>query len=113
MSSVASLYNVPSTQDELNDWSFAHAAHHRDINRIIYQRLKLELPEFVLDPLDINDTGTWLYQHQAMHTNQDAILGISGYDLLDVDFKDKNEFAGWIFLHADEHVQAASILEIG
>ena len=52
MSSVASLYNVPSTQDELNDWSFAHAANHRDINRIIYQRLKLELPEFVTEGAD-------------------------------------------------------------
>lgn len=113
MSGVAALYNVPSTQAELDDWAFAHAAHHRDINRRIYQLRGQQLPEFILDPFDTNDSGTWLYQHQAMHTNQDALLGISGYDLLDIDFRDKNEFAGWIFLNADEHVQAANILEIG
>ena len=113
MSCVASLFNVPSKQNELDDWSFSHAAHHRDINRVIFQLLKISLAEYVLDPLNVKDAETWLYQHQLMHQAQDEILGIAGLDLLDVNFDDKNEFAGWIFANATEHVQAAQVLRIG
>jgi hypothetical protein len=113
MSAIAALYNVPSTKNDLSIWSFCHAAHHADINRLIFQLYGTTLASYVLDPLDINNTGPWLYQHQLMHQAQDEILGIDGFDLLDADFKDPNEFAGWIFINADEHKQAADILEIG
>ena len=113
MSSIASLYNVPGTPEEMGIWSFAHAAHHRDINRVIFQKLNVQLPEFVLDPLDLDNVQNWIYLHQLMHNNQDALLGISGYDLTDVSFDDENQFAGWIWLNASEHYQAANTLEIG
>ena len=112
MSSVASLYNVPSTQDELNTWAFAHAAHHHDIIRTIFQKYGLMLSEYVLDPFDINAPDNWIYQHQTMHQDFDAILGIDGFDLTDVQFEDKNQLAGWIYLNSQEHYQAAAILEI-
>lgn len=113
MSAIAALFNVPSTQDELNEWSFAHAAHHRDINRVLYQKVGAFLPEYVLDPIDIKNPYVWLEQHQEMHNRQNTLLAIAGNDLLDVDLADKNEFAGWIFLNSSEHFQAANILGIG
>jgi hypothetical protein len=113
MSDVAGLFNVPSTQSELNTWTFAHAAHHVDINRVIFQRTGVALASYVLDPLDPNNAEVWLYQHQLLHQAQDAILGIEGYDLLDVDLKDQDQLAGWIWVNADEHYKAAQILEIG
>lgn len=113
MSSIASLYNVPSNRPELDSWAFAHMAHHRDINRLIYQLTGTSLPEYILDPLNPRDGGVWLDQHQKMHENMDAILGIAGYDLLDVDFEDSAQVAGWILLNASEHQQASDILGIG
>lgn len=115
MSGIASLLNVPGTVAELNDWNFAHAAEHVDINRLIYQNYQISLPSFVLDPMDPTrpDFYNWLYLHQQMHTLQDDILGISGYDLLDVDWKDAGQRAGWIQLHENEHYQASNILGIG
>jgi len=113
MSAIAALYNVPSTQGELETWSFAHAAHHNDINRIIQQSTGVLLPSYILDPFDPNNAQTWLYQHQALHQAQDAILGIEGFDLLDVNLQNSNELAGWIFLNSQEHYQAAKILGIG
>jgi len=113
MSAIAALFNVPSTEGELNEWSFAHAAHHIDINRLIYQKTGAVLQSYVLDPFDPDNAGVWLYQHQLMHQAFDQLLGISGYDLLDVDLKDRNEFAGWIWLNAQEHYQAANTLELG
>lgn len=113
MSSIASLANVPSTYEELMQWSFAHAAAHRDINRTIQEQIGPILVDYVLDPIDINNAQLWLAQHQTMHLNQDAFLGISGFDLSEVDFNDVNSLAGWIFPHFLEHQQAAQILGIG
>ncbi len=113
MSGIASLYNVPLSDTDRADWSFAHMAHHRDINEKIYVLLKLALPEYILDPIDINDTGTWEYQHQLMHDVQNQVLGIEGQDLTGVDWKDQNILAAWIFLNASEHYQASNELEIG
>lgn len=113
MSAIADLYNVPSTDQERSQWAFAHMAHHRDINRRIYELIQVSLPEYQLDPIDVSNSGSWEYQHQLMHDNQNAILGISGFDLSSVNWQDQNELAGWIWLDANEHAQAADILEIG
>lgn len=113
MSAIADLYNVPSNDAERAQWAFAHMAHHRDINRRIYELIQVALPEYPLDQINVDDTGFWEYQHQSMHNNQDAILGISGFDLSSVDWKNQNELAGWVWLNANEHLQAADILEIG
>lgn len=113
MSAIAALYNVPSNRAELDQWAFAHAAHHRDINRMIYQLTGAALAESILDPINPNDTGVWLHQHQFMHDQFEPILGIAGFDLLDVDWGDPNELAGWVLLNANVHIQAANILGIG
>lgn len=113
MSAVAGLYNVPSTRAELDTWGFQHAAHHRDINRLIFEALGITVPEYVLDPIDPHDSGVWRYQHQAMHSFMDAILGISGYNLLSLDWNNEAILGGWIYLNASEHYQAAHLLGIG
>jgi hypothetical protein len=113
MSAVAAIYNVPGTRAEFDAWAFAHAAHHTDIIRTLHQIVGSNLDQYVLDPFNPDDPGVWLYQHQVMHQQMDAILAIGGYDLLDADFKDKDNLAGWIWLNADEHKQASDILGIG
>jgi hypothetical protein len=113
MSAIASLYNVPQSDESLKQWAFVHMAHHRDIIRTIYELLKVALPEYQLDPIDPKDTGVWDYQHQVMHQQMDAVLGIAGNDLTGVQWTNPNELAGWIFLNSSEHQQAANILEIG
>lgn len=113
MSAVAALFNVPSTRDELNTWAFAHAAHHRDINRVIYELAGVQLVEYPLDPIDTHDSGVWTYQHQVMHQQFEPLLGIAGFDLLDVDLNNRSEFSGWIWLNAQSHYQAAALLNMG
>ncbi len=113
MSGLADLYNVPTTDEERAFWSFAHMAHHRDINARIYLLVKIALPEYLIDPIDPNDTGNWENLHQQMHDTQNELLGISGQDLTGVDWKDHRLLAGWIFLNSSEHYQASQILGIG
>ena len=104
MANVAGLYNVPSDADELNVWSFNHAVHHRDINRRIYQIASVQLPEYILDP--VTPDQSWLIQHQEIHSLMNAILGNQGFDLEELDWKNPNALAGWIFQNAQEHVAA-------
>jgi hypothetical protein len=113
MSGLANLANVPSTDEERAQWSFAHMAHHRDIAEKIYVLVKIALPEYIIDPIDPNDVGQWEYQHQLMHDNQNQLLGIEGQDLTGVDWKNQNVLTAWIQLNFNEHYQASNILEIG
>ena len=113
MSGIAGIFNVPSTQDELNTWSATHATHHLLIIETIQRLTGAQLQQYVLDPMDPTDTEDWLLQHQFMHNQMDAVLGIAGYDLLNVNLRDQNEFVGWIWLNSQEHYQAANLLEIG
>jgi hypothetical protein len=113
VSGLANLYNVPSTDAERAEWAFAHMAHHRDINRRLYELVKAALPEYPLDQINPSDTGQWEYQHQLMHDNQNQLLGIQGQDLTGIDWKDQNLLAGWVWLNGNEHYQASAILEIG
>lgn len=113
MSGLANLFNVPRSDAERAAWSFSHMAHHRDINAAIYRLIAVALPEYILDPVDASDTGQWEYQHQLMHDNQNAILGIQGQDLTGVDWKNQELLTAWIWLNVNEHYQASEILLIG
>jgi len=113
VSGLANLANVLGNDIERAEWSFSHMAHHRDINARIYLLLKIALPEYILDPIDPNDTGQWEDQHQIMHDTQNQILGIQGQDLTGIDWKNANLMAAWIQLNFVEHYQASAILEIG
>ncbi len=113
---IAALQNIPGTAEELAIWAFCHQAHHIDINATIYNLANIALPLFILDPFDPNNgdqMGTWAYQHQQMHDNQNALLGIAGNNLVDVDWTNQNELAGWINLNFIEHLQASNILGVG
>lgn len=113
VSGIANLVNVPATEAERSRWAFSHMAHHRDIILAIYNLILVALPEYILDPIDVNDVGQWEYQHQQMHDNQNQLLGISGQDLTGVDWKNERLLAAWIQLNYNEHLQASDILEIG
>lgn len=113
MSGIAGIYNVPVTQEELWTWGTTHAQHHREISATIFALIGFSLPEFVLDPINPDDTGVWEDQHQLIHQAQDGILGIAGFDLSNVNFRDPASLAAWIQLNASEHLQAADILGIG
>jgi predicted acylesterase/phospholipase RssA len=111
--SVAAIFNVPSTDDELSEWAFSHMANHRDIIRVIYNVLGVALPEYALDPVNPDNTGVWERQHQEMHRDMNSLLGTSGFNLLGLDWRDQNRLSAWIVLNATEHRQVSDLLRIG
>lgn len=113
---IAAIQNIPGTPEEVAMWAFVHQAHHIDIIRRIYELTQIALPQYILDPFDPQNPetmGTWSYLHQSMHDSMNGILGIEGNNLVDVDWTDQNELAGWIQLNYSDHIQAANILEVG
>ncbi len=86
--------------------------HHRDINERIFQLANIHLDEYVLDPLDPNNPGGWANQHQAMHNQVNLVLGTSGFDLTQIDWKDEANLAGWIQSNSLEHRQWADLLGV-
>lgn len=113
MSGVAPLYNIPGTVDESNSWSFAHSSHHRDIIKAVFEQYGVSLPEYALDPIPTQDLSTWIYQHQQMHNDMNQIVGVSGYNLSNVNWKNIESRSGWIFSNANEHTNVAGILRVG
>lgn len=110
---LATLNSLPATPEEFATWSFSHSSHHRDIIRVIYQTTSQRLDEYVLDPFNIDDMGNWPYLHQVMHQQFNAVLGLAGFDLSEVDWRDDDLIRSWINQHANEHYRAGAILGLG
>lgn len=109
---LATLFNVPGNDTEMNVFSFNNQAEHVKIASALQTKFKLPIPNFILDPLPLNDMGTWLQQHQTLHNIMNGTLGTNSNDLTDVSFKDQKQLSEWIWLHAQEHYQAANILRL-
>lgn len=110
---IAQLYEVPPDPQSLASWAFSHMVHHRDIIARLNADHGLNLDTFILDPIDPSDMAQWLYQHQVMHNQMNAVLGISGFNLSELDWQEPDLVAAWISMNANEHYQAATILNIG
>ena len=48
-----------------------------------------------------------LPHHQEMHDAIDALYGVPGYDLIDVNWQDQDQRAGWVWLNAQLHFAEA------
>ena len=111
--SLATIYTPPFTPEDFSRWSFSHMAHHRDINRRIFETASVRLDEYVLDPFDPKNMGNWPWLHQAMHDQMNAQLGIAGYDITEVDWEDEDRMRSWMTQHGNLHYQAGTILGLG
>lgn len=104
---IAQLYNVPLTDEQKAIFDFVHADHHHRMIAAAQARFHITLAEFVLDPFDVLSYNAGLL-HQQMHDAIDALYGVPGYDLVDVDWHDTEQRAGWIFLNAQLHQAEAT-----
>lgn len=109
---VATLYNVPTNSNEMNIFSFNNLAEHEKIANAIFNKYNIAVPIFVIDPIPLFNLGAWLQQHQVLHNIMNNVLGTNSNDLTTVDFNDQTQLSEWIWLHAQEHYQAAATLEL-
>lgn len=104
---LADLYNVPRDDQEMSAWSFSHMAHHRDMIRVVFQTLNVQLPEFILDPVNLANPVGFLDQHQEMHDQLDRIFGIKTLNLTEVEWSNEAQRSSWIWQNAQLHLAEA------
>jgi len=73
----------------------------------------LPLEQFILDPMNPDDLGFWLYLHATTHDQLNQVLGTSGFGLVDLDWQDPDQFAEWLRLNGDEHTRFCTALGVG
>jgi|SRR5215469_2999953 len=110
---LAELLNVPHTVHEWNRFSFHHRQSHVLIRQAIFAQSGLNLVDYLLDPIPLNNPKGFLENNQQAHVDMDQALGSQSVNLLDVDLNDENEKTAWIYLHYLEHQTAEQILGIG
>lgn len=109
--SLAQIADVPSTIEEWQAWAHSHMASHFDIIRVIQQLGGPRLDLFPLDPVTFDDR-TWVYNHATMHQQMDSALGIAGYNLTGVVWKDRASLLDFINYNYVEHERANQILRL-
>lgn len=111
--SLPSLFNQPTDPDGWLAWAFNHAAHHYDVIAAIgVQKNVNGLSQYILSPMTPDSLETFLYYHQVMHNQANAVLGTTGYELLSLDWNDPDQFQDWLQLNGDEHLNWNRILGV-
>ena len=111
--SLPAIYATPTDDDSWQRWSFNHAANHYGLVGAARTAKNAQLSQFALDPFDQDDPGLWFYMHQTMHDQINSLLGSSGFNLLELDWKDPQQFAAWLQFNGDEHLRFSGALNVG
>lgn len=107
---LSTLYNTPENDEQFNVFSFANQDEHNKIAMALVSQYNVEAPSYVIDPIPLQDPGTWLEQHQILHNVMNSVTGQASNDLTTVDFSDESQRNEWFWLHAQEHYKVASVL---
>ena len=109
---LANLFNMPESDEDFLVWSFSNQEQHAAIVSAIATQRKIFLNLFPMDPMPMHDLLAWAEIHQEQHNLENAVLGIAGVDLTDINFRDPGQLSAWLRLHGNEHMRAAAILGI-
>ena len=110
---LVQLINIPSSEEEWGIWSYHHRLSHDAISQAIRQQKGLDLTDYIIDPVPTTAFPDWLDRNQQLHIEMDAAIGAQSVDLQDVNPKDANEMAAWVYIHFLEHQTAERVLKIG
>lgn len=106
---IANLANVPDSPDTWSQYTFSLQATLDNICDAILRQKNIYIPRYELDPLNLTDPNAQLFQLQDMVNGVNSVLGISGFNYLDVDINDQNELASWVFLLETNLKQACQL----
>jgi hypothetical protein len=73
----------------------------------IRKQYNIILPQYILDPIDTSRDSAWSDNHIIMHNNNDAVLGVTSYDISQIDWTQKSTLPGWIWIHYQLHYAEA------
>jgi hypothetical protein len=93
---LADLANAPTDQNSLSVFTFAHSdLCLRTIDYLNGKGNNLVMQQ--LDPVALNDVQNFLLRVQTVHNGINGVLGVTGFDLLDLNIKDPSSIQSWAF----------------
>lgn len=107
--SLPQLFAIAPSQGGFEEWAFAHQQHHLAIIEAAKNK-GVTLTFYPIYPLSKANIETFLQQHQSMHDEFNAALHLNGNNLSNVDFSNERQVAGFVFLNAKEHLDAAAVV---
>lgn len=111
--SVANLINPPQSDKDIQTFSFANQDHHNRVSIAIKQAGGATITPQEVDPIAFFDFERWLERHQQWHNDINSGLGLAGFDLSDLDFKNPKQLNAWVSLHFREHQQWEQATGVG
>ena len=109
---LAVLQEIPKSKTEWDRWSWHHKDSHTRIRQAIQKQKSINLPEYQLDPINLEDIDIFLVHNQETHNEMNAALSLQGSDLEGIDFNDEAKRAEWFWTHYQEHRDAENSLGI-
>jgi hypothetical protein len=109
---LAALLNVPKTDEQWRQFAFDHRNSHDKIRAAILKKYKVELTDYLVDPINPDNIKQFLQNNAALHTDMNSILQSQSSDLLDVKVDDPQQLSAWIDLNYQEHQNAEQLLGI-
>ena len=106
------LFDITASEASLAQFFFWNAQDHIEISQAVQRQKTVNLFQRVLDPVDKDAIDAWMELHQQSHNDINAVLGLSGNDLSDLDFSNERRVREWINLHAQEHLAMRQALKI-
>lgn len=109
---LALLLNMPRSGEDWARWSLHHRFSHDVIRQAIFDQMQINLPQYLLDPIPMNDTKIFLQRNASAHADMNGALGAQGSNLLDANLAEQRELQAWIYLHYLEHQTAETKLKV-
>jgi len=109
---LADLINFATEGATAARWTLANMDLHRRSADAVQVQKNKTLQIYPVDPIFPGDWESWLQNHQQMHNDLNATLGISGNDFSQLDLNNKIAVDNWVQLHFEEHRQQAAALNI-
>ena len=110
---LAGLYNFDLNNVDLRElFAVCNQNSHNLIVDAINAKYGTNLDRFNLDPIEPDDIQGWLEQHQQLHNDMNAALGLTSFNLNTIAFDSAGSVQLWIQLHVQEHVAAHQKLSL-
>lgn len=106
------ILNIPQEDTGWDQWAYWHDRDHIEIHDAIFKLKGINLPIYVIYPVDRQGFQGWLERHQQYHNDMNGVLGLNGDDLTGLDPNKAAELQAWLWLNFSEHQNARTNLAI-
>lgn len=109
---LAVLLEVPNSPEQWNRFAFHNQDQITLMQAAVLAQYGVNLPAYVLFPLNTEEPDQWLFNNQAAHNDINGVLGLQGHNVQDLDFSDPDGVTAWINLNYQELYDASIALGV-